>query len=346
MGNLSDLDFINEEIEADEAAPAAAPPAEESAAVVEAPQAPAAEAPGDPAAAPVDGEAPQIPAWLSEVDPEVFTTLTSGKYDSAEKVVKGYQEIQRYAAQVEQAAEQKIEAERAQWQEYIEGLQAQQAAASQQPAFAPVAPRNREELFELAVEAPEDAFNFAANNAPDQVPAVLAVISQTDPVQAERLRMDYTQWQQSQYLEYERAQQAQSQGDAYAFAQAQEQATAQAWEAFAQRYTDWEPVRDVMAQVMAERQHYVDQTADPRAFYEWMEDCYDKAWSRSRDRIQAASDTAAVQAAANRGAANVERGTPAAAPAPVDATESDQIMNEIWSQQTNYDQLVGMPPKG
>lgn len=259
----------------------------------------------------------------------------AGKYDSPEALEQAYQNLESLLGRKDQEWQQRLAEAEQQWQQALE----EQAQYDDAPLFGTV-PQSKQELYELAIEEPAGAFEFAANNAPHLIADVLSIIQEGDPSLAKTLELDYLQYQMQQQQEAQQYEQQTQQQQQAEFVETQHAATQAAWEEFAKDHNDYEVIGPEMAQAMAETQHLVEGANHPQQFFDWMRMCYDLAWGRSRGKIQAAEDRVAAEQAANRGQAIVESGTAGAAPTPVEPSEADSIISELLGTQSNYERLA------
>jgi hypothetical protein len=238
----------------------------------------------------------------------VAETLYAGKYKTPEELENAYKH-----------AEQRMHAEaqaRAQYEQYVQQLEEQRAyeqkqyEEEQQNAFDPFAstPTNMQELVNYTYEEPEQAFWFAAQNAPNAVARVVSEIRQFDPVQADQLIVDYQRWQLQETQE-QMAQQYQQQQEQLQQYQTQAQMPyiqAQAANAVAKAHQqiasldNYDVLKDEMATIIRERPNLINMESESTLAL-GLRDVYDLAVARNGYKIQAAN-TAREQAAGNAGA--------------------------------------------
>lgn len=291
-------------------APTATTPSEPPVAAPETPAAPVeASPPAKPADAPVAPAVPVVPEAPVEL-PEKYQGKTPAQivemHEHAERALRQQQaEHQRYLAEQNQL-----------WQQ----MATQQAQPPQSPLTQPWVPSTVEDLQQKAYDDPASAFEWAANNSPDHLPHVVAAISEVDPVQAQRLSLQYQQHMANETMTDVRTQQQ---------ALASERAGQQAFRAFEQQFPKWGDVRPELQQILQERGEVLQGLTDPNAIYGVLKDAHEMALGRSYPRLLAAQQHVEQQTAAATAAAAVETGTPGASPTPVDTSEEDEIADQI-----------------
>ena len=265
-------------------------------------------------------EVPEVEAGDEEAGEPVVPEATPepelilGKYKTADDLANAYKELER---RHQETAERAAGHER-----YLQLLQEQENTAR----FDPAQPTNLDELVALSYERPDDAFWFAAENAPRQLAHILSEIRSYDPQKAEELQLDYnqqliqTQLQQVQ----NRPSQADPMVEARTFAGSLHQTIAS--------LPNYEAVKNEIAEMLRSRQNLISMD-NPEASRQVMLDVYELASLKHQRKIEA-SDTARrlKHDAAAGSSAGVETGGHTGAPVEEDENPADVLRNAITAQ--------------
>jgi hypothetical protein len=233
--------------------------------------------------------------------------LYAGKYKTPEDMESAYKEAQA-----------KLNAEtqtRQQYEQYLQAIQAQQQAEQEheEPDAFTNAPSNLKELLEYTYEDPEDAFWFAAQNAPHTLSRVVNEIRQFDPSSADRFILEHSQWQAQTVREQAQQQQEElrQQVDQTRMQAQLPHLQMQAAHAVAQAHShiaalpNYDDVKGDMALIIRERPHLVNVESESTLAL-GLRDVYDLALARNGAKVQAAN-TARANAAGSGG--GVEAGS-------------------------------------
>lgn len=264
------------------------------------------------------------------VDPEatvepVEEKLYAGKYKTPEELENAYKHAEQ---RMHQEAQQ-----RAQYEQYLAQLQAQQAQPVEQPDPYSPEPRNLQELIEYTYEDPEEAFWFAATKAPASLPRVVNEIRQFDPAAADKFIIEHQQWQ-TQTVAEQQQQMARQQQEQIQAAQMQAQLPymqQQAAQAVAEAHgkiaslPDYDVIKDDIANIIKERPYLINVESES-TLARGLRDAYDLAVSRNAQKIQAAN---AARAGAV-GEAGVESGSFSGQNTAVDENPVDDFRASIF----------------
>lgn len=251
-------------------------------------------------------ETPEVDVPVEGDETPVEPTLYAGKYKTPEELENAYKHAEQ---RMHQEAQQ-----RAQYEAYIQQMQEQQAAQEAEAnAYDPFSttPTNVQELIQYTYEDPDDAFWFAAQNAPGQMARVINEIRQFDNATADRLLVEHNQWQYQSQQEALQQQQAQMQEEIQRVqAQAQlpymQQQVAGAVAKAHQNISslaNYDDVKNDMATIIKERPHLINVESESTLAI-GLRDVYDLAIARNAAKIQAANTARAAAA----GSAGVESG--------------------------------------
>jgi hypothetical protein len=314
---VEDLDFSDEGLGAMATAEAVA---EEQPVVEEKPEPAEAESPeeseGDEATEPAEGEA----AMAEETPAEEAARLFANKYKTADDLERAYTELQSKLGGKEQEFEQRMAAQlQAQQEQFIAYLEAQN-----QPQAAP----DVEAVLSEVQRNPYGAFEYAAVNAPELVPQVLAAIAEEDLALANQMQLEYNQYLFDQKLAEAQAPLLQHQQQAVI-----ERDAANAYNEFVKSNPDVSDIMDDWAQVMSEHEWMLsDRSVD--GMKRFMAACADIAKGRALPRLAEAKFEQAQKRDAEKTAAFVESGTPGKAPNTESTDEASQIVADIFASQS------------
>jgi hypothetical protein len=243
---------------------------------------------------------------VDTIDERVY----AGKYKSVEDLENAYQEAQR---KMHEEAQQ-----RAAYEAYLQTI-ANQNNQPAQPQFSS-GPSNQEELIEYAYENPDEAFWFAAENAPHLTGRVIAEIRQFDPARAEELSFQY---QQSLYEQ--RLQEMQQ-----PILQMQTQAIAQQAHAEIAGLPHYSEVKSDMASILRERPYLINMES-PELLKRGLRDAYELALAKAQPRLAAADTAVRQQREQASGVPAVETGGNIETP-PVDEVDpATELRNSIFN---------------
>lgn len=234
----------------------------------------------------------------------------AGKYKSVDDLEKAYQEAQR---KMHEEAQQ-----RAAYEAYLQTVATQNQNQPQNNFMS--GPSNQEELIEYAYENPDEAFWFAAENAPHLTGRVIAEIRQFDPARAEELSFQY---QQSLYEQ--RIQEMQQ-----PIIQMQTQAIAQQAHAEIASLPHYSELKSDMASILRERPYLINMES-PELLKRGLRDAYELALAKAQPRLAAADTAVRQQREQASGVPAVETGSNIETP-PVDEVDpATELRNSIFN---------------
>jgi hypothetical protein len=219
----------------------------------------------------------------------------------------------------------------------VEALMAsqQQPEPDPTPAFQQRQPQTPAELLEMASGGDEawEAYEFAAQYAPQMLPQVLAEVSVYDPAWAEQMRMDYSQ--RVLEAQYGPIQQTMQQATV-----AQQQA--QAVQRITSQIDGFDQIREQVAEVVEQMPHLMGDGSE-QAIQTGLEFAARLVRAEQQQGVQQAQVIQQQQSQQMRQQAAVESGTPASAPPPVDTNPADEIRNAIFAQdQQRRETITGL----
>lgn len=277
------------------------------------------EAPETPAEATPEVEAdnPQAVAEIEADSPETVDPVTAAtqRYEEAQKVIgRQGQELGELRKMVEQ-------------------MQSQAQPEVEQSAFGSYDPSSPQELLEYAGEPEyaEYAFQWAAQNAPEYLPHVIAEVQAYDPATAEAMRMAaYAQMVQAQtapvHQQFEQ--------------QTAQQQVASTVDSYGRTVEGWDTIKDEVAQILEE---------EPWLISEMTPEAVQRGLRAATRMAQQARQVAATHAQAEvkaqgqqiRQQSVVETGTAGSAPVVEDLDPGQQIANDILAQDQKRREVLG-----
>lgn len=265
-------------------------------------------------------------APAEELASEEESKVWGGKYESPEALEKGFTSYRSWADRQLREQKEELEALR---EAFLED--ADDAPETEGPA--PVTPSEAAQLRELAATDPQSAFQWTLQNAPQNAPDIIGIVREEHgDILADRMHAQMN----SMMLAAERERiKAEIQGDLKPILDERESAKQEAQFAqFASSFQNsvnqdhFEVLKDEFAEALNEWAPVLDKNVElaPQALK--------AAWAQAQlvgaDKIRAAQSAQDNASTREKIASSAEVGIPGQAPAPVEKSETDTILDEMF----------------